>query len=387
MDEACLAGAQQLRDAGATVGEGVRAWLGELIEVGTDVEVADGATVVADRLRLGDGVRIGAGCDLRSGSIVIGAGTELLAGAAVLVADAFEIGTAGRIEQRVNITCRSFRAGKLFYFGHDSAVGYGGTNASTAHVRIGDRVALGPHSILNANFPIELADQVGSGCNLTMWTHGFHFGHRLLDGYSADFAPIRVDSNVWLGFHVTLLPGVHIEANTIVAAGAVVARSLPADVLAGGVPAKPIKPLTAKPVDAAQAARLVDHLLERWCEELAWKGVHWSLRDGGAVAVGDTTVKRWEPGEPVPPPEPGRTLVLLTVDQEPQLDAPREDTVVLGLREGRLTGRLTDVAHDLRDYLRRNALPCGDEETFRGLPTGPFARLQNPRQSTSGFLV
>lgn len=227
MDEAGLAGAQQLRDAGATVGEGVRAWLGELIEIGTDVEVADGATVVADRLRLGDGVRIAAGCDLRSGSIVIGAGTELLAGAAILVADAFEIGTAGRIEQRVNITCRSFRAGKLFYFGHDSAVGYGGTNASTAHVHIGDRVALGPHSILNANFPIELADQVGSGCNLTMWTHGFHFGHRLLDGYSADFSPIRVDSNVWLGFHVTLLPGVHIGANTIVAAGAVVARSLP----------------------------------------------------------------------------------------------------------------------------------------------------------------
>jgi hypothetical protein len=61
--------------------------------------------------------------------------------------------------------------------------------------------------------------------------------------------------------------------------------------------------------------------------------------------------------------------------------------VVLELRDGRCAGQLNDVSHDLRDFLRRNALPCGDDETFRGLPTTPFARLQHPQQSADGLLA
>lgn len=387
MGDIGLEGARRLRQMGVTVGDGARAWLGEQVEVGADVEVGPGATLVANRLYLGAGARVGTGCDVRAGSVAIGPKTELQGGVSVIAADSFEIGAAGRIERAVTIQCRSFQVGKLFYFGHDSSVGYGGTTASTAFVRIGDRVALGPRNILNANYPIELADQVGSGCDLTVWTHGFHFGHRLLDGYAADFEGVRVDANVWLGFHVTLLPGVRIGANTIVAAGAVVAKSLPGDVLAGGVPAKPIKPLSAQPVGSAAAAKLVTDLLERWCTELAWKEVPFSSRTDGTVIVRDTVITLLEPGAPLPAVESGMTLIALAVEPRPDLREVRADTVVFELRDGLCTGGLNEVSHDLRDFLRRYAMPCGDDDTYRSLPTAPFARLERPQLSVEGFLV
>lgn len=54
---------------------------------------------------------------------------------------------------------------------------------------------------------------------------------------------IILEQDVWLGSGVTVMKGVTIGRGTIVAAGSVVTQSLPAYVLAGGVPAKVIKPL------------------------------------------------------------------------------------------------------------------------------------------------
>ena len=50
-----------------------------------------------------------------------------------------------------------------------------------------------------------------------------------------------VGDNVWLGGGVILCPGVTIGDDTVVGAGAVVTRDLPAGVLAGGVPARVLR--------------------------------------------------------------------------------------------------------------------------------------------------
>ena len=53
--------------------------------------------------------------------------------------------------------------------------------------------------------------------------------------------PIVIKRNAWLGANVTILPGVTVGENAIVAAGAVVARDVPANTVVDGVPAKFIK--------------------------------------------------------------------------------------------------------------------------------------------------
>jgi acetyltransferase-like isoleucine patch superfamily enzyme len=52
---------------------------------------------------------------------------------------------------------------------------------------------------------------------------------------------IHIKKNAWLGAGATILPGVTIGENAVVAAGAVVSKDVPANTIVGGIPAKYIR--------------------------------------------------------------------------------------------------------------------------------------------------
>lgn len=52
-----------------------------------------------------------------------------------------------------------------------------------------------------------------------------------------DTRPVTIGDNVWIGMHAVILKGVEIGENSVVAAGAVVTKSVPADVVVAGNPA------------------------------------------------------------------------------------------------------------------------------------------------------
>lgn len=56
-------------------------------------------------------------------------------------------------------------------------------------------------------------------------------------------APVEIDEDVWIGARCQILKGVHIGARSIIAAGSVVTKDVPADCVAGGNPAKVIRRL------------------------------------------------------------------------------------------------------------------------------------------------
>lgn len=53
--------------------------------------------------------------------------------------------------------------------------------------------------------------------------------------------PIVIKRNAWIGAAATILPGVTVGENSVVAAGAVVDKDVPANTVVGGIPAKIIK--------------------------------------------------------------------------------------------------------------------------------------------------
>lgn len=59
-------------------------------------------------------------------------------------------------------------------------------------------------------------------------------------------SPIVIGRNVWIGAHATVLAGVTVGDNAVIAAGAVVTKDVPKNAVVGGVPARLIKYIDEK---------------------------------------------------------------------------------------------------------------------------------------------
>lgn len=91
--------------------------------------------------------------------------------------------------------------------------------------------------------PITIGDdvQIGPGVQLLTPIHPVEAEPRRAKWEAA--RPITIGANVWLGGGVIVLPGVSVGENTVVGAGTVVLRDLPADVVAVGNPARIVRRL------------------------------------------------------------------------------------------------------------------------------------------------
>ena len=69
--------------------------------------------------------------------------------------------------------------------------------------------------------------------------------------------PVNIGNDVWIGGNCTILPGVTIGNNVVIAAGAVVTENVPEGVVVAGTPARIIKGVDAK---TASKTELVDAL-------------------------------------------------------------------------------------------------------------------------------
>ena len=59
--------------------------------------------------------------------------------------------------------------------------------------------------------------------------------------------PITIGDNVWIGGNVVVLPGVTIGNNSVIGAGSVVTKDIPAGVIAYGNPCKVIRDVPVDP--------------------------------------------------------------------------------------------------------------------------------------------
>jgi acetyltransferase-like isoleucine patch superfamily enzyme len=110
------------------------------------------------------------------------------------------------------------------------------------NLRIGRNVFVNQGCRLDDIGGIELDDDVllGPGVRLISSAHPLD---PALRRRQVTAGPIVIGRNVWIGAGATVLQGVTIGDDTVVAAGAVVTRDVPAAVLVAGVPARVVKPV------------------------------------------------------------------------------------------------------------------------------------------------
>jgi maltose O-acetyltransferase len=90
---------------------------------------------------------------------------------------------------------------------------------------------------------ITIGEDVQMGPNVQLLTATHPVDAELRRAKIEGAKPITIADNVWLGGGVIVCPGVSIGENTVVGAGAVVVKDLPANVVAVGNPAKVVRAL------------------------------------------------------------------------------------------------------------------------------------------------
>lgn len=113
--------------------------------------------------------------------------------------------------------------GKNIHVGDNFLANYNVTILDIVDVTIGNHVMIAPHTLITTiGHPLSPAKRRKS-LGVT--------------------APVKIGNDVWIGSNVTILPGVTLGNNVVVAAGAVVTKDVPDNSLVGGVPARLLKTL------------------------------------------------------------------------------------------------------------------------------------------------
>jgi acetyltransferase-like isoleucine patch superfamily enzyme len=116
-------------------------------------------------------------------------------------------------------------------------------------IRVGRRVFINQCCTLYDMGGVDIADLVMIGPNVNIITTGHALPPSQRRAY-VEAKPIIIERNVWIATGATILGGVTVGENSVVAAGAVVTRNVPPNALVAGVPARVIRSLeeTSPPI-------------------------------------------------------------------------------------------------------------------------------------------
>ncbi|MFC4429398.1 DapH/DapD/GlmU-related protein [Citricoccus alkalitolerans] len=115
----------------------------------------------------------------------------------------------------------------------------------------GKNTVLGERVFLNSGcaFQDQGGITIGDGCQIGHNTVIATLNHALDPAHRLDMhpAPVVIGTNVWIGSNATILPGVTIGDNAVVAAAAVVTKDVPAGSVVVGSPARAVRSVTGEP--------------------------------------------------------------------------------------------------------------------------------------------
>lgn len=111
--------------------------------------------------------------------------------------------------------------GKHVHFGSYVYANFCLTCVDDADIYVGDNVMFGPNvTLATANHPIEA----------TLRQNGYQYNRE-----------VHIGNNVWIGANTVVVPGVTIGDNSVIGAGSVVTKDIPANVVAVGSPCKVLR--------------------------------------------------------------------------------------------------------------------------------------------------
>lgn len=130
-------------------------------------------------------------------------------------------------------------AGNHVHFGEYVYANFGLTLVDDTHIYVGDSTMFGPNVVVaTAGHPIDPA----------LREKGYQFN-----------MPVHIGKNCWLGAGVLVMPGVTIGDNTVIGAGSVVTKDIPANVVAVGNPCRVLREINDRDKEYYFKERKIDY--------------------------------------------------------------------------------------------------------------------------------
>lgn len=122
--------------------------------------------------------------------------------------------------------------GKHIFIGNNVVINMNCTFLDDNYIKIGNNVLIAPNvQLYTATHPINQNERLVK--NWDKASGNLFFNTKAL--------PITIEDNVWIGGGAIILPGITIGQNSVIGAGSVVTKSIPANCLAVGNPCKVVK--------------------------------------------------------------------------------------------------------------------------------------------------
>jgi acetyltransferase-like isoleucine patch superfamily enzyme len=128
-------------------------------------------------------------------------------------------------------------------------------------LKLGDNANIGPYAFVGCSGYISIGDRVlmGPRVNLLAENHRFADLGRPIKLQGVERSFITIEDDCWIGAGSTILAGVTVAHDSVVAAGSVVTKDVPPLSIVGGVPAEVIRTREAAPRDGADRPAAAGH--------------------------------------------------------------------------------------------------------------------------------
>jgi len=116
-----------------------------------------------------------------------------------------------------------------------------GSRVSRPRIAIGPRTYINRWTMIDASLAVGIGADVmiGPSCYITDHDHGTHPGAPVSQQPLVEL-PTSIGNNVWIGAKVTILKGVSVGNDAVIAAGSVVTKDVAPNARVAGVPARSI---------------------------------------------------------------------------------------------------------------------------------------------------
>lgn len=132
------------------------------------------------------------------------------------------------------------------------------------HANWGRNTHLGSNVYANFNLTlvddtdVYIGDSVMIGPNVTIATAGHPIDPELRRKVAQFNIPVRIGNNVWIGAGAVILPGITIGDDSVIGAGSIVTKDIPAGVVAVGNPCRVLRPICDRDREFYYKDRKVD---------------------------------------------------------------------------------------------------------------------------------